>query len=115
VVVVFLVDLWAIGWRSLWTAVAARQANQAAASALAPVLLLPWALLFGVVMVLARLGRFDLEAGVWVGIWFGFSLATDIGCFLLARDRLENRFREVATHRFLGPKRGILGWLFPPR
>lgn len=97
--------LWRLG---PWVAVTARHPNQAAASLLVRVCVLPWLAFLGLAMVVGLLNtwgwwRPDISEGLALGVWFGLGLAND-GFWLgyAQRQLVSGHFREAAAARFEG-------------
>ena len=97
--------LWRLG---PWVAVTARHPNQAAASLLVRVCVLPWLAFLGLAMVVGLLNTWgwwkpDLSEGLALGVWFGLGLANDLFWLAYAQRQLvSGHFREAAAARFEG-------------
>jgi hypothetical protein len=105
-IVVLLADITAVSCVGMRRALTARSHNNATISTVFRVLLTPWALL-GVVVVIGTfwyvliLGR-EWSPGwnFYLGLWFGFSLLTDLVLGLMAWRQLNTQFRQLALRRF---------------
>ncbi len=94
---VFMLDIGAIGWVSLWLGLRAKNTAHALLIATALVLLFPAAV--GVILTVffdALLGPgFTLNATIY--LWCALGLVTDVGVgYFWARTQLRRRFRQVA-------------------
>jgi hypothetical protein len=88
----------------MWFALTCRQANHAPGRALSWVLVFPWLLLAGFLM-LSLGSRINFETAF--GIWAVLGLATDFVLGTWARLNLKEEFREAAARRF-SPKKSLL-------
>ena len=104
--IILLTDIAALSWVAMFSALTARSHNQATFRTLLRVMFLPWV---GMGLVLAAgntwyvLGfgkEWSLGWQAYVGLWFGLSLATDLGFGLAAYFKLHKRFRELALRAF---------------
>lgn len=103
--VMFVADTIALYWLGMWFGLSVKNPKHAFGAAILPILVLPWIGVAGVMTVIGvflpqqMTSRLHPENLVWV-LWFGFSMAADIGFGLMARTALLSRFRELATERF---------------
>jgi hypothetical protein len=99
--VVFVADLIALSWLSMWLGLCRRRLNRAWNEAVLRVMALPW-LLFALFVTLASGGTFfsGSDAG-WVLLvfWLGISLAVAVVFGSYAKVSLLSEFRERATGR----------------
>ena len=107
IMVVFVLDMITLGWVGMWLGLAHKQPSRAAASAIARVMALPWAIFLGFMTSFALF--FHLTRGPapnWAeeegAILLGGIIAVAVDMLLLAwaRKRLFLNLRETATHRF---------------
>lgn len=114
---VLVADLFALAEVAMLRALMDRNHNQATVSTLLRILILPWAL-FGVIVGFLNLW-FVLSAGsgwspdgeLYLGLWFGLSLAADLIFGLSAWYRLRTSFRELALRRFSPAPPRLGEWL----
>jgi hypothetical protein len=109
-------DLVALYWLCQWQALNAKNPARAAGSSLAVILFLPWGalalvLLFVVLISINGRPSPSLGPGFFIGLWFFFGVAADIGFGAWARHKLLTRFRVVAQQRF-APAAGFWKRLF---
>ncbi len=105
--VMLVADMAALPWVSMWFGLTARQPNQAAGTSLGWILIFPWGLLAGV-MLLSVLGPGShMGFGFFLGAWLTLGLGTDIVMAGWARLKLETEFRKAAAQRFT-PKPTLL-------
>ncbi len=94
--------LWRLG---PWVAVTARHPNQAAASLLVRVCVIPWLIFVALAMGVALLEawgvhRLEVSEGLALGGWFGLGLANDVFWLIYAQRQLvSGHFREAAAAR----------------
>lgn len=108
--VVFFLDLWALKWMGMWSAMRRRTAARALMASFGTIFLLPW-LLMGLasaaIGVLRAVYGFnpnstiqsnssDLVLWLWLAVFGGVAL----GFGLRARNRVLRRFRLLAMHGF---------------
>jgi hypothetical protein len=101
--IIFVTDLLALGWLGMWRGLNSRRPNRAAAAALVRVLVLPWMAYFLLVTFIGVSGGFrhgHWSANALIILWAVISLVVNAIFALPARQRLLDRFREVATQRF---------------
>lgn len=99
-----IVDVLTLPAPCMWFALTCRQANQAPGRALSWVLVFPWLMLAGFLM-LSMGSRITFETVL--GIWAVLGLATDFVLGSWARLNLREGFREAAARRF-APKKSLL-------
>ncbi len=118
--VVFLADLYAIGWVSMWMGLNSRNTTRAGLATVVRVLIVPWvawALLFTLLGILDYTFHFAWQ---WMGdrfplfAWLVLSLLADAGFSAWARQRLRQDFRLVASERFGSRLFGLKAWILPP-
>jgi len=102
--VMFFIDSIALVWLGMWLGISVKNPRHAFGSAIAPILALPWAAVAVVMTAIAFLPyefrhRWSPEVLIWI-LWFGFSMAADLGFGMYARHCLTTRFRETASQRF---------------
>jgi hypothetical protein len=111
--IVLVADAYTIVWLGQWIAVTAKQPNHAASATLVRVLVFPWLAFMALVTVysvleLQRRWGLDFSEGQALAIWFVLAIVNDIFFLRYARRRLRTRFRDVATQRFAGERKGWL-------
>ena len=103
IIVVFVVDLVTLSWVSMWLGLCHKSASRASAGTVARILVLPWGVLFVILMVLSfdRSGSafFNDEDGIVI-MGLAIALLTDLLFGVSARNRLIGEMRRVATQRF---------------
>ena len=96
-------DAVALYWVGMWMGLAAKTPRLASSSTAARVLVLPW-IGFAVFLTFAGLMsaqyRQELSWQVYLGVWIGLGLITDLGFGFWARHNLLTRFRELAAQRY---------------
>lgn len=93
-----VVDFWAIGWVGMWRGLSSRKASAAARGTLARVLMLPWVIWLGwLLLAVWSRNRNSFESAMV--FWFMLSVGVAFPFGLHARGQLLMRFREVATQR----------------
>ena len=99
---IFVVDLWALGWVSMWFGLTSRRVNQASSSAVFFVMVLPW-VLFGLLTTFLSwflwLGNISISGEIATFGWFGISVGIAIMAVGWAKGRLRTRLRAVATEK----------------
>ena len=107
----FLLDLWALSWLSMWYGLAASKATRPAFASLWRILVLPW-LIFGISMTAFALvsfgGGINLPSGTIPLFWFLIGAAVDLLYALSARRRLREQFRKMAAQKTETRRRGFL-------
>jgi hypothetical protein len=105
-IMVLLADVTAVSCVGMRRALTAKSHNHATISTVFRVLLTPWALL-GVVVVVGTTWYVLILDGEWspgwnfyLGLWFGFSLLTDLVLGVVAWRQLNSQFRQLALRRF---------------
>jgi ABC-type transport system involved in cytochrome c biogenesis permease component len=91
-----LLDYWALGWVGLWCGLTARKLSNATRATTARVLVLPWLLWLGWVL-LAIMGRTRGSFEMAMFFWGLFSAGAAVSFGMNARTSLHERFREVAV------------------
>src|SRR5436190_3159219 len=107
IMIVFVLDMITLGWVGMWLGLAHKQPSRAAASAIARVMALPWAIYLGIMSAFAFLfhvvqgptpdwanehGAMIMGAVIAIGL--------DMLLWVWARNRLLLNLRETAAHRF---------------
>lgn len=110
---IFIMDLYALSWVSMWMGLRSMQLGRASSAAVARILFLPWGIfyfgffVFGIFSWLSRYSEFDAK-GVTI-FWWVICLIVDLAYIRSSRERLLLEFRQIATERFTPvPKR--FGW-----
>jgi ABC-type transport system involved in cytochrome c biogenesis permease component len=100
---IFVMDLFALGWLSMWLGLSSKQANRAANGAIARILVIPWLAFFflmtffGVASVFSKL---HLDENSILVFWFILAVVNNLIFINWAKGNLRERFREMATQRF---------------
>jgi ABC-type Na+ efflux pump permease subunit len=109
---IFLMDLFALGWLSMWLGLTSNHAFRAISLAALLILVVPWvafylAFTFGMMLVLPFFAanpttapgsvRFFMRPEMFIGLWFLLSLAADLIFGLWARGKLYREFRARAA------------------
>ena len=105
-IVLLILDISALIWVALLTALTARNPTRASASAILRVLVLPW-VIFAMVAAIAGLwsaGGPDPGWKFYLSLWFWLGILADLGFGLPAWRQLRMRFRELAMQRFAASK-----------
>ena len=104
---VFVLDMITLSWVGMWLGLAHKQPSRAAASAVARVMALPWAIFLAFMTAFALMFHFaggpaprwaDENAAIILGAVI--AVAVDALLLLWSRKRLLLNLRETATHRF---------------
>ncbi len=99
-----ILDIYTLPWPCMWFALTCRQPNHAPGRALSWVLVFPWLVFAGFMMLTIRDG---VTFEVAFAIWIVFGVATDFLLASWARLRLSTEFRDAAGQRF-SPKKSLL-------
>jgi ABC-type transport system involved in cytochrome c biogenesis permease component len=109
---IFLTDLFALGWLSMWLGLTSNHAFRAISLSALLILVLPWvafylAFTFGIMLVVPFFAanptttpgsvRFFMRPEVFIGLWFVLALAADLIFGLWARGKLYREFRARAA------------------
>lgn len=100
---VFVMDLFALSWVSMWSGLSSKQANRAANGAIARVLVLPWMAFFLVMTFLATANAFSvlkLDEHTILIAWFALAVVNNLVFTSWAKKNLRERFRDMAMQRF---------------
>ncbi len=110
-IIVFLVDLWALGWVALWLGTRAKNGAESAWKAQFRLLTAPWLGVMGVTVALNLL--FDRQASFpWtVGLWVAISLPLSIVSGRRARAELYTSLRGAALVRAAGERPAPPRWI----
>jgi ABC-type transport system involved in multi-copper enzyme maturation permease subunit len=105
---IFVMDSITMCWLGMWKGLTAKNASRAILGPIFHIMILPWLIFIGIFLALVPLSRVfrnvgaSFEAVLWIRICI--SLANDLLRFLLSRENLLSRFRELATHQVLERK-----------
>jgi ABC-type transport system involved in cytochrome c biogenesis permease component len=112
-IIVFIMDLFALSWVSMWMGMTSPKINRASGAAISRILVLPWAA-FAMSLTfwatISVLGRIGWDEHVVLIYWFGLCVANNLIFINWAKKNLHNRFRDIATQRF-DPKSSRFAWL----
>jgi len=109
--IVFLVDLWALGWVALWLGARAKNGAEGASKAQFRVLTAPWLGVMVVTLVAAFLFGRWASFPAMVGLWFVFSLPLAIRYGSRARSELHTSLRAAALQRAAGERPAPPPWI----
>ena len=100
--IMFVADIVTLGWVGMWLGLAAKQSTGAIGGAIARILLLPWAIWLGGVILVAFSSRGAPPFGPksFVGSWFVIGIVNNLVYLIWARSNLHRRFRDVVTRQF---------------
>ena len=101
--VMLVADLAGLYWFGMWQGLTARNPTRAVTTNMGCILVLPW-----VVSTLGMLAASLMWPSaedkpvmkIFLGLWLGLGLATDIGFGVWARHKLLTEFRVAATRRY---------------
>ena len=96
----FAVDVAALGWTAMYAAFTTRSANQAVVVTVTCLLIVPSLLLIAIIVLTTMYASFlsepPPELSAYLPWWFGLGLAADLLYGLSARRRLRKNFRRLA-------------------
>ncbi|MEO5803234.1 MAG: ABC transporter permease subunit [Verrucomicrobiota bacterium] len=111
--IVFVMDLFALSWVSMWVGLSSKQANRAASGAITRILVLPW-MLFSFSMTLfltaSLFARIRPDEHFVLFYWFAVCVVNNLIFMHWAKRNLHGRLREMATQRFTAKPRSFR-WL----
>jgi hypothetical protein len=96
--VIFLLDLGALGWLGLWQGLKAKNAARALLFAVGNIMTLPWIALLAMELIFSA--RSTMTATLARTIWILLSLGISLTWLLIARARVKNRFRLMIAQQF---------------
>jgi len=99
-------DLAAIYWVGIWQGITAKNPARAANGTVLRILVLPWILYAGCMLITALAsmqGNHEPDWPFFVGLWLFLSVAADLGFGIAARYQILTSFREAATQPYRGP------------
>ncbi|MEO6183075.1 MAG: ABC transporter permease subunit [Verrucomicrobiota bacterium] len=108
--IVFVMDLFALSWTSMWCGLSSSKVNRAGNEAISRILLLPWIAFFICMTGAATMRYFSVvgfDAHVILLLWFSLCVVNNLIFLSWAKNNLRNRFRDIATQRF-APKPSLL-------
>ena len=100
---VFVMDLFALSWVSMWVGLSSKQANRAANAAIARILILPWMVFFFSMTLFATISffaRIRPDEHLVLLFWFVLCVVNNLIFVSWAKKNLRGRLREMATQRF---------------
>jgi ABC-type transport system involved in multi-copper enzyme maturation permease subunit len=107
---VFVMDLFALSWVSMWGGLSSKQVNRASTSAIAKILVMPWMAFFFSMTLVGVAGVFSKfnpdEHGILL-YWFALSVLTNLVFMFWSKENLRTRLREMATQRFAPKSKGF--------
>jgi hypothetical protein len=96
-VVMLVVDMFALGWVGMWKAMSQKKPRHAAGATVSQILLLPWAVLFLFgALGIAAVGLIHSFGGAVV-LWFLVGVVVDFASIFLSRDQLLSQLRARAA------------------
>jgi ABC-type Na+ efflux pump permease subunit len=101
----FLADMYTLAWVGLWVGLTARHGNRAAGAAVARVLVLPWLVWIGILLLveLGSRGPGGTGSGAsYLTLWFLIALANNAVFLVWSRVRLKREVRTVASEQYGG-------------
>ena len=107
---VFLMDLFALSWVSMWCGLSSPKVNRAGNEAIGRILVIPWVAFFICMTTAATLQLFSVmhfDTHVILLLWLSLCVVNNLIFMSWAKNNLRNRFRDIATQRF-APKPGLL-------
>jgi ABC-type Na+ efflux pump permease subunit len=99
----FLADMYTLAWVGLWVGLTARHGNRAAGAAVARVLILPWLVWIGILLLVEMGNRVPGGMGndvSYLTLWFVIALANNVVFLVWSRVRLKRNLRTVASERY---------------
>ena len=111
---VFVVDLIAITWVSMWIGLLKGKTNAAVSSSVGRIMILPWILFFMAMTALTVVAMFAFrfEFEMVLLLWTVISLVIAIFNIAWCKDRLFTQFRFLATQRVIGAGTSRAWWKF---
>lgn len=112
---IFVMDLFALSWVSMWVGLSSKKANRAANAAIARILVLPWMVFFFLITILGTVSifsKFRLNEDAALALWFSLAVINNLIFMSWAKKNLRERLREMATQRFAA-KTSRFGWMRP--
>lgn len=101
-----VMDLIALGWISMWAGLTSKNLNRAALVSIAKVMVLPWCLWFGLILMATIIQFSNSRMGDWkflIGSWLFLGIIVNLFFGIIAKRKLHSEFRLVAMHRFTPP------------
>jgi hypothetical protein len=107
---VFVMDLFALSWVSMWGGLSSKQVNRASTSAIAKILVMPWMAFFFSMTLVGVAGVFSKfnpdEHGILL-YWFALCILNNLIFMFWSKENLRTRLREMATQRFAPKSKGF--------
>ncbi len=107
---VFVMDLFALSWVSMWCGLSSPKVNRAGNEAIGRILVIPWVAFFVCMTTAATLRLFSVmnfDTHVILLLWLSLCVVNNLIFMSWAKNNLRNRFRDIATQRFAA-KPGLL-------
>ena len=108
IVVMFVADLYTLGWLGMWLGLVSKTAHRAASAALVRVLVLPWVFFFlgltAIAFISPSPGQTVQSTGFLVGTWLLLGLGMNSYYLNSARQNLLQHFRSAVAQQFTGGK-----------
>jgi ABC-type transport system involved in multi-copper enzyme maturation permease subunit len=98
-IILFVVDLYALTWVSMWLGLVSKRASWAASGAIARILVLPW-VIYLLLLTLTMFQPRSPEGEFFLVTWFGIGIGVDLYFLLWSRINLRGRLREIAAQRY---------------
>jgi ABC-type Na+ efflux pump permease subunit len=98
----FLADMYTLAWVGLWVGLTARHGNRATGGTVARVLILPWLIWIGLLLLRAwsRVPGGTSGEGGYLTLWFVIALVNNALFLIWSRARLRRDLRFVASERY---------------
>lgn len=100
--VMLAADLYAIYWVGMWQGLTARSPNRVGGQTVIRILVVPWLLILGFLMLIAIGGNSFSWQG-FIVLWMLCGAVADFGFGAYAYNKLTSEFREVATQKYAAP------------
>ena len=100
---IFVMDLFALSWVSMWLGLTKKKVNQASNGAISRVMVLPWLAFFGSMTIAGTasiFARINWDENLILFYWFALAVIINVVCINWAQRNLLTRFRDMATQRF---------------
>jgi hypothetical protein len=111
--IIFVMDLFALSWVSMWVGLSSTKVNRASGAAVSRILVLPWAafaMSMTIWVMVNAFSRIGWDEHVALIYWFSLCVVNNLIFMKWAKKNLHERFRDIATQRF-DAKTSRLAWL----
>jgi hypothetical protein len=116
-IIMLVFDVVALGWVGMWVGLTVKKPNRVTAITLARVLVVPWLMFVGVIVLIVSVSdyyNYGIVRPGWkffVGLWFGLGIATDLAFGLMARRQLRTQFRQLSLQQYAPAPSRLENWL----